>query len=82
MSTTPPDVLSAEQVRILARALINERYESQTQAARVWKLAAQSLSDALHGRRAMPAVVLDKLGLERVVMYQAKDLPEKVDPRI
>lgn len=65
-------ILSDDQVRALARALIDERYESQAQAARTWGLRPQTLNNALQGRIALPGVVLDKLGLERVIMYRRK----------
>jgi hypothetical protein len=61
---------SADQARDLLRTLINERYESQAQAARTWRMLPQVLNDMLQGRRALSDFVLAKLGLRPVVMYE------------
>ena len=64
------DLLTADDVRKMLRQLIEERYESQVQAARVWRMPAQNLNDMLQGRRALPDTLVAKLGLESVIMYR------------
>jgi hypothetical protein len=63
-------VLTAEQVRVRIRAIIAERYESQTQAARVWRVPVQTLNNALQGRQPFPNALLARLGFKRVTMYE------------
>jgi hypothetical protein len=63
-------LLSPDDVRELVRAVIAERFDTQRQAAHTWGVLPQILNDALQGRRPMPNVVLDRLGIRRVIMYQ------------
>lgn len=65
-------MLTADQVRDRLRSLIAERYESQAQAARMWGIPKGNLNDILGGRRPLPDVLLTKLGLQRVEMYEWK----------
>lgn len=65
-------LLTADEVRLLARQVIEERYENQAQAARTWGLAPTNLNDALQGKRPIPRIVLEKLGLEPVTMYRQR----------
>jgi plasmid maintenance system antidote protein VapI len=62
-------VYTPEQVCAQLRALIEERYASQSQAARAWKMTPQALNDIVHGRRQVPPELLAKLGLARVIRY-------------
>jgi plasmid maintenance system antidote protein VapI len=64
------NLLTADEVRRMLRQLIEERYESQKQAARVWHMPSQNLNDMLQGRRALPDTLVAKLGLEAVTMYR------------
>jgi plasmid maintenance system antidote protein VapI len=63
-------ILTADEARAQLRVMIDERYTSQAEAARVWGIPKQNLNDILQGRRSIPDMLLDKLGLERVVMYR------------
>ena len=67
---TDDATLTVDDVRMLLRQLIEERYESQAQAARIWKMRKQNLNDILQGRRPIPDVLIAKLGLEPVTMYR------------
>jgi hypothetical protein len=63
-------LLTADDARRMLRQLIEDRYESQAQAARQWQIPKQNLNDILQGRRPIPPLLLEKLGLEPVTMYE------------
>jgi hypothetical protein len=65
------DNLSADDVRAILRDVV-ARAGSQKATALEAGVSYAFLNDVLHGRREPSGLLLDALGLERVVRYRAK----------
>jgi hypothetical protein len=65
--------LTADDVRKLLRAHIRDRYITQSAAAEAWGVSKTVVSDVLARHRSPSGVMLDDLGLERVILYRAKE---------